>query len=190
MPLLIAVRSLPAGRAALTGAAWGLGILLSFLLHRNSAFPIHWPGLSIALIVAVPTAYAGVGSILTRRFGFRPVLLALGWIGAEVALRPLGLPNGLLGETQRDARLAHILVNALGYGFIGALIVFANGILLHVTARAFRFPSIGPPDHCKQDDDHVLVVARGLSPRIAHEIHVTNPRAPPRPRRWRSGRRI
>lgn len=89
LPLFLAIRLLSPAVAGLAGAFWG-GCFYLFLAARvvpGLALTPH----SFALLALALMLYAYLGGLLTRRVGFSPMLLALGWIAVELMLKPLGL---------------------------------------------------------------------------------------------------
>lgn len=133
LPLLAAVRILSPLAGGLAGAAWGLCFYAAAV---SGIAPSITPGVgSLVLLAIVPAAYAALGSLATRAVGFAPVILALLWILAEVALQPLGLRSGLLASTQEGGHLASYLGGLLGYVFVASAIVYANAFLLSFISR-------------------------------------------------------
>lgn len=116
LPLLLATRVLAPSRAFVAGSFWGICVFL-FSAWSDGALFGPTPG-ALLLLATVPAAYAWLGSRVTRRSGFSPLMLGLGWVGVELLLQPLGLQNGLLG-----GMLGHTLVvRTLGY-IAGSLVV-------------------------------------------------------------------
>ncbi len=128
LPLFVAIRTLRPLGALLSGALWGsslyvFGVALASLGSREGL-------LSFALLTAAPAAYALLGSLVTRRIGFNPLVLGVAWMGMELAFEPLGLRHGLLAGTQGDGLLVHWVGGALGYVLVAFLVAFANSALL------------------------------------------------------------
>ncbi len=133
LPLFWAIRSLGCLPAALAGGVWG-GCLYAFsVAGPNPAVPPAF--VSAALMTTVPSLYAGLCSGLTRLIGFNPIILGLGWILAEMALRPLGVPHGLLAGTQAEGWAVLWIGHILGSVFVAALLVCANASLLVVVCK-------------------------------------------------------
>jgi len=133
LPLLAAVRVLSPCSATLAGAAWGLVFYFAAVLGFA-------PGVShgfgaLVLVALVPAVYTLLGALATRALGFVPVIMALLWILAEVALQPLGLRCGLLAGTQGDGNFASYVAGLLGYVFVASAIVYANAWLLVLIIR-------------------------------------------------------
>ena len=57
-----------------------------------------------------------------RRFGFRPLIIALSWIGLELLLLPLGLRRSLLVAPQESGHLLSLVSVTTGYA-VAALLV-------------------------------------------------------------------
>ena len=134
LPLFGAIRVLPAKFAALAGAWWGAALALGHTWFAGAGGSSVILG--IGLTVCVMSLYTGLGAALTRRIGFSPVVLAVGWIGVELALLPLGWRHGLLAATQSDTSLAHWLGPLLGYLFVAFLVAGINASLLVVASKA------------------------------------------------------
>ncbi|MEE8465980.1 MAG: hypothetical protein V3S68_05830 [Dehalococcoidia bacterium] len=128
LPLFLAIRMLDPARAAIAGATWGLYVYLFSLLGLGASIS---PTLSsLVLLAAVPGAYAGLGSLLTRAIGFNPFVLAVGWLLVEIGLKPLGLDHGLLAGVQTEAANLHWFARLLGYVFVGSIVALVNASLL------------------------------------------------------------
>jgi apolipoprotein N-acyltransferase len=138
LPLLLAIKSLPPVKALVAGALWGLAIMSCALAVPDFRARIPSTASSIALLAAVPALYAYGGAILRRRVGFNSLIVALGWIGVELAVRPLGLPNGLLAGAKGDSSLMHLIGNVLGYGFVAFLVVFVDALIITVVCSIPR----------------------------------------------------
>jgi apolipoprotein N-acyltransferase len=180
-PLLIAIRLFPPLWAMLSGGAWGLGIFVfsHFVPGADSHIPFTFS--SAALLSAIPAIYACTGGFISGLIGFRPLILALGWIGVEIGLKPFGIHDGLFVMTNGTQALILIIGGILGYSFIGFLIVFAGAFLLDL-ACAIHFH----PIRCKSQSpvhDVLLTsppenILTGLASII---LQPAKPRAPPVP---------
>ncbi|MEK6644453.1 MAG: hypothetical protein AABZ08_11150 [Planctomycetota bacterium] len=137
IPLLAASRAYSPLKAGLAGAVWGLCFYSSAV--AGVAPSISTGPLSLTLLALVPAAYTALGSLATRAVGFVPLMMALLWILAEVALRPLGLQSGLLASTQGEGNFASWIAGLLGYVFVASAIVYANAWLLNLAGR-IRLP--------------------------------------------------
>src|SRR3972149_6444443 len=107
LPLFYAIRVLFPARAFVSGAFWGYCLFLASAAFARTEIA---PSLgSLTLLSLIPGAYCYFGAALTRRIGFSPYLMALGWIGVELALRPLGMHCGLLAGTQGDGMVVRVV---------------------------------------------------------------------------------
>ncbi len=128
LPLFVAIRRLTPRAAMLAGGVWGLSLLASTTVLLDTAVSLS--PVSAALMLAVPAIYVGLGSRLTRRIGFSPFVLAVGWIAVEFALTPLGLRHGLLAGTQGGGSLVQTVGGFLGYVFVAFIIAYASGMFV------------------------------------------------------------
>jgi apolipoprotein N-acyltransferase len=149
LPLFWAIRALGPVRATLAGALWGLCLYV----FAATALAVITPAtLSWLLLATIPAAYAGLGAALTRRIGFNPVVLGVGWILVEIALKPLGLRYGLLAGAQGEGPLLHCVGRLLGYVFVAFVVACASASLLAAlsSARRLTIPraksSVGLPE--------------------------------------------
>lgn len=136
LPLLAVIRIAPPRQAFAYGALWG-GSLFAFLaLTGNALVPPTFQ--SFALLSVVPGLYAMSAALVTRRFGFNPLILGFGWSGVELALFPLGLKAGLLAVAagHEVGSFIHILENVVGYVCMASFIVAVNGVLLGMLRHA------------------------------------------------------
>ena len=150
VPLFLAIRTFRPGPALAAGAFWGVSLYsVSGLLGGGS---IPQTTAALLLLAIIPAAYTCLGSIVTRRKGFHPFLLGLGWAGVEIALQPLALRTGLLAGTLGDSVWVLTLGKMGGYVLVAFLVAFANAALLSILSGVrLRIPRprvvIVPPDH-------------------------------------------
>jgi apolipoprotein N-acyltransferase len=115
-------------------------MLFAFLAQAGS--PVSGSLASLAWMAFVPGVYAAAGAWLTRRVGFSPYLLALGWVGVEFSLQPTGLQFGLLAATQGDGFALRIVGAFAGYVLVAFSVAYFNAALLsaltEVVARVVR----------------------------------------------------
>lgn len=136
LPLFHAIRVLSPLRAMLSGAFWGACLFVSSIAFTSTEIA---PSIaSFVLLSLIPAAYGYFGAALTRRIGFSPFLLALGWIGAEIALAPLGLRHGLLAGTQGDGLAVRLIGSVAGYALVAFLVAYVNAALLSVLTSVRR----------------------------------------------------
>jgi len=176
IPLFISIRILPARSAGFCGMFWGFSLYVASELIGVAQVPHTWQ--SLTLLLAMPGLYAYVAAAVTRRKGFHPFLLGLGWAGVELALQPLALRHGLLGATQGNSLVVHAVGSLGGYVLVAFLLAVVNAWLLNViTSVQVRVPRSRPV--CVPTNlntllpyvERVLLTARFLSP--------AQPRAPP-----------
>ncbi|MFQ5592456.1 MAG: hypothetical protein ACE5HE_14960 [Phycisphaerae bacterium] len=130
LPLFLAIRVLSPARAMLAGALWGFSLCLFSVNADGVALA---PTLrSFALLTVIPSLYALFGVHVTRRVGFSPLLLGIGWVAVEFALQPLALRNGLLAATQADGLFVRTLGNLGGYVLVAFLVAYVSASLLSV----------------------------------------------------------
>lgn len=127
LPLLLSVRLLSPIGAAGAGAFWGACLAL-FLPAADGL-----SGATVALQALVVAAYAGLGSAVTRRAGFSPLLLGVGWIGVELLLAPLTGRIGLLAATQgADGLFVRTIGQVAGWLLVAFLLAYINASLLEM----------------------------------------------------------
>jgi len=128
LPLFITIRYASPRLALLYGALWGTCLYL--FMSATGAQTVSATVRSMGFLAAVPAVYAYFGARLTRRVGFAPLVLAVGWIIVELALEPLALRDGLLAGSQVDGGLMRVVGGILGYVFVAFLIAFVNAQIL------------------------------------------------------------
>jgi len=134
LPLFLSIRVLRPVFATLAGAVWG--VCFYFFSVTFAAPAISPTFQSLALLTIVPAFYACFGALLTRWVGFNPLLLGVGWVLVEVAIKPLGLQQGLLAGTQNQSPLLHWISRLLGYAFVAFLVACVNASLLVMLSSA------------------------------------------------------
>ena len=134
LPLLFVIRLWRPTAAILGGALWGLLIFLFSAIQPAAA--ITPTVQSLVLLAAIPAIYAGVGAAVTRWIGFNPFVLGFAWMGAELALGPVGLRTGLLGAAQGDGTILHWIGGALGYVLAAFVIAAGSASLVCVLSAA------------------------------------------------------
>lgn len=130
LPLFLAIRVLRPGQAFLAGGFWGL--CLAIFSSTGSGAPLALTLRSGLLLSAIPALYALLGSVITRRIGFSPLLLGLGWVGVELALQPLALHNGLLAHTQGNALVMRAVGALSGYIIVAFLVAYVNASIVEM----------------------------------------------------------
>ncbi len=176
LPLFAGIRALPPDRAAAAGTFWGVCLYLFTTTATNSPIPASLPNL--LLLAIFPAVYATLGSVFTRRFGFSPLAMGVGWIGLELALQPLGLGHSLLATGSGASSMAFLIADTLGYGIVAFLVAYAVACLLLVATvihrqcsskRLFRYS--------RSRTQYVL--ASSYSPLSTIVLQPSQPRAPP-----------
>ena len=177
LPLFIAIRFLTPRRALACGGLWGLALYGFSLIGTQT---ITFPSVgSFVLAATVPAAYALLGALLTRRIGFAPLFLGLGWIGVESALSPLGMGHGLVAASQESGWVMNLLANSLGYGLVAFLVVFFNASLFVLLTRVpWRFSGTGLRTWWQDVQLHWS--SQTSVAVIGHGLIAAQPRAPPR----------
>ncbi len=135
LPLFVSIRVLPPVKAMLAGAFWGLCLCIVFsVIHStdNAAAPSVE---SLILLTAIPGLYCYLWARLTRQIGFSPCLLAVGWMGVELALSPLGLRSGLLAGTQGRGLVLHWIGNFAGCALIAFLVAYICASVFEAITR-------------------------------------------------------
>ncbi len=131
LPLFLVIRVLTPAPALAAGAIWGSSL---FLFAGFSDGALFDPTLrSLLLLTVIPGIYTCVGSHVTRRVGFSPLLLGLGWVAVEFALQPLGLRHGLLAATiGGEGLVVRTLGYLAGYVLVAFIIAYVTASLLSV----------------------------------------------------------
>jgi len=176
LPLFQAIRRLSPLRSAACGALWGASLFVFTVSAAGTSTAATLP--SFLLLAAIPAAYTYLGACLTAQVGFSPYLLALGWMGVELALRPLGMRHGLLAASVSDGIAFRLFGSFAGYVLIAFLVAYVNAALLTVisgvcgnvaTSRLIRRAGSGPQQVLASE---TLIV-------LSHLIRPAQPRAPP-----------
>jgi apolipoprotein N-acyltransferase len=178
LPLFAAIQALAPLGAALCGALWGASVFVFGAYGLGD--PLILPPTAVAFVVlsTLPAIYAGGGAWLTRRIGFSPFVLGVGWMVVELALAPLSLHNGLLAGTQGDTALMDYLGRALGYVLVAFLVAYVNAALVAVLGRVRlsvpRFvPTAASPDWGR------FLISQILGCLSLVVLQPSRPRAPP-----------
>ncbi len=130
IPLFITIRFTSPFRAAIWGAVWGMGLYLFF--NQLTGQAMSHAILPAATLAAIAATYTGLGTVFTRRYGFSPLALALGWIAIELVTHPLGLTRCLVPVAAGDGPLTRLITDIFGYAFIGFVVAYVNAVLLSV----------------------------------------------------------
>jgi apolipoprotein N-acyltransferase len=115
------------------GALWGASVFLFAATHSDTSLALS--PLAFVLLTVTPAVYAAMGAWVTRRAGFSPFVLAVGWILAEFALRPLALTHGLGAVSTASSGLLGIVGQFLGHAWVAFLLVYCGAWLLRLVSR-------------------------------------------------------
>lgn len=176
LPLFLSIRVLVPLEAMVAGGLWGL-LLAAFSAHGKDASLV--PGFaSYAMLTLVPALYAAAASRVTRRVGFHPLLLGLGWVGVELLLQPLTIRNGLLAATQGDGLAIRVIGHVGGYLCVAFLVAYVNASLLEMLS------AVVPVGSRRRPLTSVRSFIETLSHRqrwvvLTHSCHQASPRGPP-----------
>lgn len=177
IPLLQIVRHFSPIAGAGLGALWGVGIASLLAMDDVSAAALS-PGV-IALLVSVPAGYVGLSALIKRRIGFNPFVLAVGWLLVEMALRPVGLPLGLVAGSLGGGALVSWVGGLLGYVFVAFLVIWASAAILSLIGRA-RIRMTLPRLLVFSPERARFSICRSIrTPVAAFAICQARPRAPP-----------
>ncbi len=130
VPLLLSMRLLSPSRALLAGGLFGfsLAMFCGFGSHPSFALTVN----SVALTTVAVGIYGLLGARMTRRIGFSPLILALGWVAVELALKPLAIKHGLLASTQGSGLFVRVIGPAAGYLVVAFVVAYINASLLEI----------------------------------------------------------
>lgn len=177
IPLIQVIRRYSPRVSASLGAVWGLGV--ASMLALGDVSTAHLSPLNIALLVGIPAAYTGLFSAITRRIGFNPFVLAVGWMLVELSLRPVGLPLGLLAGAIGSGALVSWVGGLLGYVFVAFLVIWANAAIVSLLSRACLRISLPRIRKSTLDLARSLPILVAFSPPKNFSICEARPRAPP-----------
>ena len=176
LPLFAAMRGWRPVTAMFAGALWGACLCLFSAAAVDSGIST---GVVLAAgLIGLPAVYMYLGSWLTHRTGFSPLVVGVGWMGVELALAPIGLGTGLLGTTQGDVTLLHWVGQAFGYVLAAFIVAFANALLLallsgvHLSRPARSFAT-------QSADDGTRLIPQTFWSFPLLIIPPSQPRAPP-----------
>ncbi len=176
LPLMLSIRLLSPVRAMLAGALWGFSLCLFSV--NAAGVPLDPSFRSFALLTAIPALYALFGVHVTRRVGFNPLLLGIGWVAVEFALQPLAVRNGLLASTQADGLFVRTLGNVGGYVLVAFLVAYVSASLLSVLSDVCA--CIPRPRYlpvCGNRQGRLFPLESPVY--LVHFVHSARPRAPP-----------
>ncbi len=177
LPLMLAIRVLRPTDALLAGSFWGICFYAVSLTADGALFA---PASSRALLLwTVPGIYAFLGAAVTRRIGFSPLLIGLGWVGVEFALCPLAMENGLLAGTLGVGAGVRLAGNLVGYVLVAFLVAFVAASLLSVlTEVCVGVVPLRPVRSSSEAQTRLHALEASFD--LRHFIHPSRPRGPPR----------
>ena len=124
VPIFFMIRLWRPTHALIGGAIWGASL---FAFSIGSFQEASVPTLTkFLLLTATPALYCGSAAWLSRRIGFSPFVLGVGWLGVEFALGQAGLRTGLLGLAAGEGGALHWLGEVLGWLFVCFLFALLN----------------------------------------------------------------
>lgn len=112
-----------------------------------------------------------------QRWGFNPSMVALLWVGLQMALMEFGFAGGLLGEAGFSQSFLQSLIGLFGFLAASALIVFFNSLLVLAIVKAIEAKRAwgNTPEGAKRVWN-LLTVAHHLTERV---YLIPEGRAPP-----------
>jgi hypothetical protein len=175
VPLFTAIRRLRRGGAAFCGALWGFHLCLALTLQCGGAQP-RADELWLVLVVT-PALYAYGAVVLTERFGFQPLLLAVSWLVPELTVHLLSGRNGIVGQDTRLDGPLGTMVQVLGWLILAGLIAYVSAKLAATPGRA-RFAAA--PWIARAHEESPLRPPAAIRPAsLIDLIFGIAPRAPP-----------
>ena len=178
LPLFLSIRLFSPCWALCAGALWGSSLCL---FSASGGMAPVGPSLgTFALLAAIPGVYAFLGSLMTRRIGFSPLLLGLGWLGVELALQPVSLHRGLLASTQGDGLVIRTLGSAAGYLLVAFLVAYVNATLLTILDDACAIVCASMRTVAPSSIVPIRWFRKESPVRLFHYALPSQPRAPPR----------
>lgn len=126
LPIFLAIRFSSPLAAIGLAAAWGAALCTAQAMIDAHFLPdLRASATSIGLLatlVTLPAAYAGLSATVTRFIGFRPIVIALGWVVVEIAFSRLGFRQPLAhGDHTNVSPFFLAIERALGYAVVAAL---------------------------------------------------------------------
>ena len=178
LPLFAAIQTLTPFGAMLCGALWGASVFIFGAYGLGAPMLFSPTAVGFISLTALPAIYAGGGAWLTRRIGFSPFVLGVGWMSVELALARLGLHSGLLAGTQGDTALMDYIGRALGYVLVAFLVAYVNAALVGVLGRVrLTVPRFVPTRSSAAGSSCLISQILGCLSLFA--LQPSHPRAPP-----------
>lgn len=176
LPLFFAIRVLSPLPALLSGSFWGLSFFAaSSLAGGDHVVPSFG---SFLLLTTIPGLYAGLCCRITRRVGFSPLMLGLGWVAVEFALSPLSLHHGLLAGTIGDGLLVRLVGNLTGYVLVAFIVAYVTASLLSMLTHVCGVMTAARTEAASGDSE-AKIDAFELPVQLLWLVSRSRPRAPP-----------
>lgn len=134
IPVFIAIRFLRPMASAACGALWGFSVFAYGAISGGNGIEANVT--SAALLTLAPAAFACFGAFATRRRGFDPLILGLGWAAVEFVLNPIRLRYGLIASAQIDNSALLLLGHTGGYIVVAFLVAFICATFLGAVTEA------------------------------------------------------
>ena len=176
VPIFFMIRLWRPTHALLGGAIWG-ACLFAFSNGSFQELPVSALA-RFLLLTATPAIYCGSAAWLSRRIGFSPFVLGVGWMGVELALGQAGLRTGLLGLAAGGGGVLHWLGEILGWILVCFLFALLNAWVVVVLngARLSVVEQLRPISSA----DHVpLLFAQTFKGYPLFSVPASQPRGPP-----------
>ena len=129
IPLLYRVTRADPRRAARLGLYFGLSFFGVSLVDLCLVSPV----VGLCKIACGTALFASFGWVVAwgrRRWGFNPLIVALLWIGLELAIIKLGFSAGLLAGARAGHPLFHGMAALFGFLSISFLIVLLDSLII------------------------------------------------------------
>ncbi len=130
LPLIFICQTETPLRAFLLGSVWG-GSLCVSNLTLGSALVVHDLG-TLLLLAVLPACYAALGACVTRRIGFSPFILALGWILVECCVGSR-ISGSLISQT--DSGMLAVVGRHLGSAWSAFVVVYLGSWCLLLVSK-------------------------------------------------------
>jgi hypothetical protein len=176
MPLFVAIRRLSSSWATWCGALWGGGIFLFASALSSEAIPN--PDINAMALVAIPAAYAGLMALYSRRFGYSPLAMGLGWIVVEIIFQILGQSRGLLTGVLPRGLVLRLISCFLGYGFVAFAVSYVNAVVISITVALCDGVRVQPRLSDIQTTGHAFSMPIAINPH-SKPLPAFGPRSPP-----------
>ena len=176
VPLLRVIQVHRAGVAFLCGLIWAGSVLVfSGLLAGR---PLVSDPARVLAFCLLPGLYSYAGARLTRMVGFHPLVVAVGWMVVEAAMRPLGLHHGMLAVTQGDGWLVRVVGHFFGYVLVAFVLALSSAAFLAMlSGLRFRLPRFRQMGFAVPTGSFVLHPVERFACLIP--VSPSQPRAPP-----------